>query len=110
MEYRNKTYLDLGFNSFGLRRVQSQAPISANMADYLLELSESSIGTKIIKDLAVKDGKIESLSADKITAGTFSAVNNVGSTSVKIDGENKRIIINDGTKDRVLMGFLQNGF
>ncbi len=35
---------------------------------------------------------------------------NVGNNSVIIDGENKRIIINDGTNDRILLGFLENGF
>ena len=34
----------------------------------------------------------------------------VGDNHIIIDGENKRIIINDGTTDRVLIGFLENGF
>ena len=35
---------------------------------------------------------------------------NVGESNVKIDGANKRILINDGTDDRILIGFQQNGF
>lgn len=34
----------------------------------------------------------------------------VGNNSVLIDGTNKRIIVNDGTYDRVLIGFQENGF
>ena len=35
---------------------------------------------------------------------------NVGAGNIKIDGANKRIIINDGTNDRVLLGYLASGF
>lgn len=34
----------------------------------------------------------------------------VGNNSIIIDGKNKRIIINDGEKDRVLIGFQKDGF
>jgi len=34
----------------------------------------------------------------------------VGNNSVIVDGENKRIIVNDGTNDRVLIGYQENGF
>lgn len=34
----------------------------------------------------------------------------LGSTFVKVDGKNKRIIINDGANDRVLIGYEQDGF
>ena len=35
---------------------------------------------------------------------------NIGVANVKIDGTNKRIIINDGTNDRILLGFQSGGF
>lgn len=35
---------------------------------------------------------------------------NVGNNNVRIDGVNKRIIINDGTRDIILIGYQQNGF
>ena len=35
---------------------------------------------------------------------------NVGESNVKIDGANKRILINDGTDDRILLGYQLNGF
>lgn len=34
----------------------------------------------------------------------------LGASNVKIDGVNKRIIINDGTNDRVIIGYQSNGF
>lgn len=34
----------------------------------------------------------------------------IGGTNVTIDGVNKRIIVNDGTNDRVVMGYLAGGF
>lgn len=34
----------------------------------------------------------------------------VGDNNIILDGANKRIIINDGSYDRILMGFQKNGF
>ncbi len=47
---------------------------------------------------------------DNVSAGTNEAALNVGDGKVKIDGANKRILINDGTNDRVLLGYLSGGF
>lgn len=46
-----------------------------------------------------------------IQAGAFiSGAVEVGSGNVQIDGANKRIIINDGTDDIILIGYQQGGF
>jgi len=34
----------------------------------------------------------------------------IGETNLKIDGENRRIILNDGTNDRILIGYQSGGF
>lgn len=47
--------------------------------------------------------------ADLQTTGIDGAVN-VGSANVKIDGANTRIVINDGTNDRILIGYQSAGF
>jgi hypothetical protein len=46
------------------------------------------------------------------TSGTLpgNTVINIGVNNVKIDGKNKCIIINDGTNDRVIIGYQQGGF
>jgi len=45
-----------------------------------------------------------------VQAGTNANALNIGAGNVKIDGANKRIIINDGSNDRVLIGYAQNMF
>ena len=49
--------------------------------------------------------------AGEVQAGTFiSGLVVVGDNRIVIDGENKRIVINDGVTDRVLIGFQDGGF
>lgn len=79
------SYLDMGFDSFGLNSIGQTAQIPANLADYVLEVAEGSVSNK----------KIKSVSADKITAGTLSAVTNVGDESIILDGENRVIKVYD---------------
>lgn len=79
------TYLDMGFDSFGLNTVARIAFQSANSNDAFFEVSENSVSNK----------KIKSISADKITAGTLSAVTNIGNESIKLDGEDHSIKIYD---------------
>jgi hypothetical protein len=45
-----------------------------------------------------------------VQTGTNENALNIGSGNVVIDGANKRIIINDGTDDRVLIGYDSGGF
>lgn len=56
--------------------------------------------------------KIENPVADwsNVRAGTNSAALAVGDGKVLLDGGNKRIVINDGTNDRVLIGYLAGKF
>ena len=57
-----------------------------------------------------------SITAGKITVTDLSDIStatgtvNVGNANVKIDGDNTRIIINDGTNDRILIGYQSGGF
>lgn len=63
---------------------------------------------------AVTTTKVQFVTADKIAAGTVQvAMNlgtNIGSAYILLDGANNRIIINDGTTDRILMGYDSGGF
>ena len=47
---------------------------------------------------------------NNVTSGTNENELNIGTGNVKIDGANKRIIINDGSDDRVLIGYQADGF
>jgi len=58
-------------------------------------------------------GDITRLKSDYIVGGTIGSegVIKLGKQGLlKIDAKNKRIIINDGANDRVLIGFDANGF
>ena len=51
--------------------------------------------------------KVKSVYAGNILAGTVQVGINIGSTStgyVKLDGANDRIVINDGTVNRIIIG------
>lgn len=63
-----------------------------------------------IGDSQISNDKVSGLSASKITTGTLSVIMNVGGSNVLIDGENTRIVINDGTNDRILIGYQSEGF
>jgi hypothetical protein len=58
-----------------------------------------------VADLRVADALLKSASGQTLT-GDFL----VGDANIKIDGPNKRIIISDGTHDRILIGYQLNGF
>jgi len=105
-----RSYLDFGYNSYGLKTIGQEKQMSANQVDAFFEMAEGSVRQSVIRSLAVTDTKIQSVSASKITAGIISAVTSLGDESVKLDGENRQIVINDGTDDRVLIGYDPDGF
>jgi len=51
-------------------------------------------------DALLKAGSSQTLSGDFV----------VGVSNIKIDGPNRRILINDGTNDRILLGYQSGGF
>jgi hypothetical protein len=104
------SYLDLGFDVFGLNVVTSPAFSSANLNDAFFETSEASIGERNIKNLSVTNAKIQDLSVTKLLAGMITVSFDIGSGNIKMDGANKRITVNDGTNDRVLIGYLAGKF
>ena len=93
------SYVELGFDAFGLNTVQTSQQIPANLADYILEVAEGSVSNK----------KIKSVSADKITAGTLAAVTNVGDESIQLDGENKTIKIFDDSSPAKVSIYMKGG-
>lgn len=73
------------------------------------------ISNRNLLPTSVKDRNVQTISADKITAGTVIVQIPIGAGGatdgyILIDGENNRIIVNDGTYDRVLIGYSLGGF
>ncbi len=115
-----------GTNQYGIRIYDAEGNIVIDAggnvvgADFVLEdgmvttdkLADLAVTAVKIANLAVTNAKIASLSADKLTTGTLSASTeiNVGANYNKGDGINKRIIINDGADDRILIGYQSGGF
>jgi len=59
----------------------------------------------LVNDTRAADAVLKSASGQAIT-GNF----NLNSANVLLDGANKRIVINDGTNDRILIGYLAGKF
>ena len=93
------SYIDLGFNQYGLNTIGVSQQMPANLADYILEVAEGSVSNK----------KIKSVSADKITAGTLAAVTNVGDESIQLDGQNKTIKIFDDSSPAKVSIYMKGG-
>lgn len=98
-EYKTISYRELGYDQFGLNKLQTVDQIPANLADYILELAEYSVSNKKVKDV----------SADKITAGTLAAVTNVGDESIQLDGEEKTIKIYDDSSPAKVSIYMKGG-
>ncbi len=63
-----------------------------------------------IANVIIDSAQIDSLSASKITSGTFSVSTLIdigtgaGGSYVRLDGTNNRIIVHDGTNPRIVIG------
>lgn len=99
---------------------QNSIPTSTNIGDLWYDTDDNN-----------KVYRAASAGADQITAGEWELVNDlraadallkatsgqtlsgtieVGESNIKIDGANKRIVINDGTRDIILIGYQSGGF
>lgn len=63
-----------------------------------------------ITNVEIQNADIVDVSVSKLTAGTLGVTANIGNGNVQLDGPNKRLIVNDGTNDRGLFGYLSGGF
>lgn len=113
------SYLDLGFDdNLSSATNEPNFQSTTNMINFegfdssqILKLGriESPKGNFYI-DFDKEKIEFPSVSVDKLTSGTIKAVSNLGDENILLDGENSRILINDGTNDRILIGYLENGF
>jgi len=74
-------------------------------APFSVDLDGNVIATSI--DLS---NYLDKTATNEQVAGTIRLGTGTGTASIILDGANKRIIINDGTHDRVLMGYQLGGF
>lgn len=110
------TYLTSGANQSLIR--SSGEPEQYDNANVDALLGDNSLSSQKVVNLEyakitnveVQNADIVDLSITKLTAGTLGVAANVGNGNVQIDGVNKRLIVNDGTNDRGLFGFLSGGF
>lgn len=81
--------------------------IAERLAKIERMLQGQPIGTVRIDDASVTNAKIVSLAADKITAGDLIVAVDVGDPATgytRLDGDNNRIVVHDGTNPRVVIG------
>ena len=84
----------LGANKF------ADAPYSVDMAGNVIASSATFSAYATTAAALLKAGTSQALTGDF----------NLNDANVKIDGANKRILINDGTNDRIIVGYSAGGF
>lgn len=87
-------------------------PVDHPLLKKAKELSQDDVLSSLNRN-AISPSRMQYITADKIAAGTVIVALNVGSSTtgyIKIDGANKRIVINDGTTDRIYFGYDSGGF
>lgn len=68
-------------------------------------IGNAQLGTAIIGT-----AQVGTLSFNEISGGTINVLASLGTGNIKLDGANKRIVVNDGTVDRIYIGFQSGGF
>lgn len=87
------SYLESGFNQYLIRTNYSPNNKVDNVS---IE--------EIISGASIGNSQIAQMAANKIVTGKFGLIPSSGNTGILFDADENRIVINDGTNDRVLMG------
>ncbi len=93
------TYENLGLNAF-------MQPINSPVTNYGTVVTSYALDSGYERN-SISESKIAYISADKIGAGTVIVGLNLGSSSagyMLLDGANNRILVNDGTTNRIVIG------
>lgn len=90
------------------------APFRVNMAGALVATLATISGYASDSDLTTLEGTVTDLAGNALVKDSITQILAgkiiVGDSKITIDGVNKRIIINDGTYDRILIGYQSGGF
>jgi len=100
-------YTSIGYNNL-MQKIGSLSDSSGTTTSaykYDTDYEQGAITATHYKDQSITNAKIVNLTADKIDAGTITTQLFLGGTSIIIDGSAKQIIVNDGTTDRILIGY-----
>lgn len=91
-----------------LRPVNSPITNTVSVSGYEFDSinDRGAVTSMFIQDASITNAKIVNVLADQILAGTITVAVNVGTGtgSVILDGVNNRIIVNDGTANRIVIG------
>ena len=101
-------YRSIGLNQF-LQPINSPITNAGAVDGYQFDGSYESniIRTTSVRDNAITNRKITSVSVDKLTAGTILVSVNLGTSSggtLILDGSNNRMVGHDGTTNRWVLG------
>lgn len=98
----------LGANKF------ADAPFSVDMSGAMKASSATITGYATDSELSDVAGDLTDLEGNALVKDSITQILAgkiiVGDSKITIDGVNKRIIINDGTYDRILIGYQSGGF
>lgn len=103
----------MDYSKYGLNRyLQSNTSIfstggGVSAYSFVSDAERASIPNYLIQDDAVNNRKIVSVAADKITAGTVLVSVTLGTSTAGtliLDGANNRIVVHDGTTNRIVIG------
>jgi len=96
-------YTNIGLNA-KLQKIDSPATLRASfISEYEWDDTRdySLINAQRILDGIITTEKISDVGADKLSEGTVGVILYIGGNKVKIDGANGKILLNDGTTDRL---------
>lgn len=94
----------------GRSQIKNLAVGSAQVGTAVIDdvnIADGAIITRTIAGSAVTNEKILDINANKISAGTVVVALNLGTSasgSLILDGANNRIIVHDGTTNRIVIG------
>lgn len=93
------SYLESGYNKFFIR------------ATYQVDNQVDNVNAEeIISGASIGSSQIANLAANKIIKGKFGLIPSSGNTGILFDADENRIVINDGSNDRIVLGRLVGKF
>lgn len=106
--FSNMASMKIGAGTKSFKADESGIWLGANKfidAPFSVDMAGNIVASSLDLSLYVAKG-----GTNEQVSGTIRLGTGTGAASIILDGGNKRIIINDGTNDRVLLGYQSGGF